>query len=915
MGLWREAQDAAENKIVTLAGTSARHPVVAGVLFLALAFSCASGLASMVITTETDELWVDQNSIPKQNEAIFKEHFPPNNRITQLIVTGKHASTTARPNILTTERFEEMFSFLDDLMALRTASGKNFTDLCARTPTGDCTTGGPQHFLPVDERPAALQNDTTLREAVSPRTWRTGGEVDREAIFGKPVGEDVLTSAEGMKLTFVLAHADNVTEHMEWEDKLVELAKKHASSCCEGEACANSPRCIHVDVFAVEKSIDDAMEESIGGDIPMTIMQFFIMTIFTAVTLGKVGSIVHMRMLQANAAVLLVYLSTAAAYGLTAYMGVEGNALILTLPFILVGIGLDDGFVITHAFDRTDARLPIIERIELAYKECGMSITLTSVTDVVAFALGSYTRLPAVQNFCLYACVSVLFIYFAHLTAYAILLRADAERQAANRADLLPCITCPARKAKAAGEESFTARRMEAVASWILHPPVSLAIVLVFTVVTAGMAYSLTNIDPGFDLRNLVPDQHYASEFLTTDLELFGGIMSGKGGQPTNVVVGGDGLSFSDVVVQRQLSEIHNDVLDLDSIDASRGKTDWHADFTAWARLNGKAKANGDGEYVTGDDFVPTVRTWLDEKYTVAPGMTIQPNKFHENHIVFNSDRTEILFSSVVVTHTVLETTPEQIDALLETQDWAVNWTKDTNGTLVKPFVFSPGSYQFYDQYRIIMPELLTNFGMCFVAVVAIASVMLTEWRHVLVLCAVLGVIYIDVLGALPVWGLQLNSISTVNLVMAVGLVVDPIAHVCHAFGRQDPTLSGTDRARGALRDVGPPVLLGCTSTFLGVLPIAFATSAVFRAFFQVMAVVSIASCVHGLILLPIVLAWTAGGATVGRTTRKMDAAERGTTWVDVKPRVSNGSAVWPDDDLTLARRSTYKKLASGERK
>ena len=76
-------------------------------------------------------------------------------------------------------------------------------------------------------------------------------------------------------------------------------------------------------------------------------------------------------------------------------LGVKFTVLSQILPFILVGIGIDDAFVIVNAFDRTDDSLDIPERVGQAMGRVGVSITLTSLTDIVAFLLGATCVFPA----------------------------------------------------------------------------------------------------------------------------------------------------------------------------------------------------------------------------------------------------------------------------------------------------------------------------------------------------------------------------------------------------------------------------------------------------------------------------------------------------------------------------------------
>lgn len=58
--------------------------------------------------------------------------------------------------------------------------------------------------------------------------------------------------------------------------------------------------------------------------------------------------------------------------------GVPFTSLSQILPFILVGIGVDDAFVIVGAYDHTDPTLPVEERVALCVKRCGVSITCKS---------------------------------------------------------------------------------------------------------------------------------------------------------------------------------------------------------------------------------------------------------------------------------------------------------------------------------------------------------------------------------------------------------------------------------------------------------------------------------------------------------------------------------------------------------
>ena len=63
-----------------------------------------------------------------------------------------------------------------------------------------------------------------------------------------------------------------------------------------------------------------------------------------------------------------------------------------------------------------------------AMKHAGVSVTVTSVTDMVAFAIGTSTALPALSSFCVYAACGILLLYGAHTAHTAYYYNSPAAR-------------------------------------------------------------------------------------------------------------------------------------------------------------------------------------------------------------------------------------------------------------------------------------------------------------------------------------------------------------------------------------------------------------------------------------------------------------------------------------------------------
>jgi len=109
-----------------------------------------------------------------------------------------------------------------------------------------------------------------------------------------------------------------------------------------------------------------------------------------------------------------------------------------------------------------------------------------------------------------------------------------------------------------------------------------------------------------------------------------------------------------------------------------------------------------------------------------------------------------------------------------------------------------------------------------------------------------------DILGLMQMWGLTIDSVAIINLVLAIGLAVDYSVHVAHAFLQHPGTRQ--ERTDKALEEMGTAVIHGAFSTFLAVLVLSMSKSYIFRIFFKQFFGICVFGASHGLILLPTLL-------------------------------------------------------------
>jgi Niemann-Pick C1 protein len=89
-----------------------------------------------------------------------------------------------------------------------------------------------------------------------------------------------------------------------------------------------------------------------------------------------------------------VAMAIVVSYGLCSAFGVFYGPVHSILPFLLLGIGIDDMFVIVQCWsnlNKEEMKRSLPVRIGICMKHAGVSITITSVTDFAAFAVGATT--------------------------------------------------------------------------------------------------------------------------------------------------------------------------------------------------------------------------------------------------------------------------------------------------------------------------------------------------------------------------------------------------------------------------------------------------------------------------------------------------------------------------------------------
>lgn len=152
--------------------------------------------------------------------------------------------------------------------------------------------------------------------------------------------------------------------------------------------------------------------------------------------------------------------------------------------------------------------------------------------------------------------------------------------------------------------------------------------------------------------------------------------------------------------------------------------------------------------------------------------------------------------------HTVSNQSDQFIASLKYARELAKNMSKTIDHDVFAYSVF----YVFYEQYLTIVHDTWKDLLISLAAVFVVTFILMgLNFGLAFCIMVTVGMIVIDLMGLMYLWGISLNAVALVNLVMSIGISVEFCAHVARAFSTS-PYTSKVKRAEDALGLVGSSV-------------------------------------------------------------------------------------------------------------
>ena len=490
--------------------------------------TAAGSTGFLVMEEETDSLnlWQPRESDYVKNIKWLRANFPSKTRVSSILILA--------PNVLEPVIVKSMFHLLQEVQGiqLNETQGPVWKKTCGRNPltkkclefslleafttrSGEYETQRIEDLSTVQEVTQAIKNAQN-RDALDPRgafdPFRYLGSVEvgngaRHSIeVGKGGLEGDIFGAKAMLLNLVAFIDNNDDQHVieDFERELVEAVNNF-----------NFPAGTTAYPFTL-RSVSDLIGGNVVSDLNTLAVGYVLIFIYVLVNLGKLNSI-EQRAWLSVAGICAVVMGVATSFGLAAHMGVFYSKMNQILPFLMLGVGIDDMFVIVHAFDNLSTPekqlKSLAQNMGTTMKHAGVAITITSVTDLLAFAIGATTVLPALSGFCIYASLGIFFIYSYAITFFLAWFSID-QRRAEDKRDGCICLKKEDWSPNECSQKSLLFNVFTWISEVLVSKTAKAIVILTTLVILGGGIYGAVKLDTYFDPNTFLDKGTYLRNYL-----------------------------------------------------------------------------------------------------------------------------------------------------------------------------------------------------------------------------------------------------------------------------------------------------------------------------------------------------------------------------------------------------------------
>ncbi|XP_040922239.1 patched domain-containing protein 3-like [Toxotes jaculatrix] len=762
----------------------------------------------------------------KATRAFVREKFPYNDSMfseDRLYEAGNFASliavSTNGSNVLANPAFEDIIRLNNKILNITVNNGTlGFNELCAKA-NGECVSNTILKIVSSNET-----DQTSITYPV--HTYRSS------SVFLGPVLGGVITDVNG---SVVSAQAVKLFYYLESQESMAEASKLWLRGF--KELLLDETDSKHTDVtYCTSKSRQEEIDSHTTDGFPLFLITYACAITFSVISCLRLDN-VRNKVWVAVFGVLSSGLAVLSSLGLLLYIGVPFVITVANSPFLILGIGLNNMFIMVSDWQHTNVKDPVPKRMAHTYKEAIMSITITALTDVLKFSIGVKSDFPSVQSFCIYTSTSIIFCYIYTITFFGAFLALNGRRESSNR-HWLTCMKISSDNPNHRSEvyniccvggdyDKNTGAEKKQPASnffkdyygpFLIKPWVKGAVIFLYLVYLATSILGCFQVQQGIELYDLAADKSHVTRYNRKDRQHFYDY------GPSVMVIVSEEFPYWDKTKRYQLQGCIEEFRRLQFVDEDI-YTSWLDSYLSYGQ---ERHLNLDDK----DVFLKNLSHFFDLFPFLKQDVNLTGHAIHASRFFIQ--------------------TVDIANASMEIE--MLNELKITAGRcrVAKLLVYNQ-EFIFFDQYGVVVSSTIKNVGVITAVMLVISLLLIPNPVCSLWVTCSIGSVTAGVTGFMALWDVSLDSISMIIFTVCIGFTVDFSAHVAYAFVSSKKPCPD-DKAVDALSNLGYPILQGALSTILGVSVLATSSFYTFRTFFKIFFLVMFIGMVHGLVFIPVFL-------------------------------------------------------------
>ena len=413
----------------------------------------------------------------------------------------------------------------------------------------------------------------------------------------------------------------------------------------------------------------------------------------------------------------------------------------------------------------------------------------------------------------------------------------DQRRVEASRNACIPCYKHTNWDPNYRNRKDYSKSMFRAYSKFLTKTPTKVFVIFLTMIITGLAVWGNIKLEQRFDPAWFLPQDTYLAEFVSAYKKYFP-----SGGDRVTIYCSGINVSEEFEKLNQLATNIKEQDDIVDNIDSWTFKfTDYYNNYFVKSKSQEKLPYKKMDHHTFSERFT---------QFLYSPKGSLYRSRFlfEPDNLTCGEATPDLVLSTIMFQHKLFPAGPsEHIPAMNRIKDLISD--ANLTGKVFPISIFYPA----WETDEIIAKELYRNIGLAIICVFFTTLFLLNNiiTSLLVIFCVMLSLI--DVAGFMYFWGVTIDTVSCVNLVIAIGLCVDYSAHIAHRF-TEETAVSRNKRAQEALTNIGPAVLNGGISTFLAFVLLAGSKSHVFSVFFKIFFLVVTFGLFQGLVVLPVLL-------------------------------------------------------------